>query len=660
MPTSSRPLVLRLTLRPTRLPHVRTLPTAYVQLFALAFLLATTILVYRVGLNGPFLLDDYAWNSKYSIKSIDAEELTDLMFSGGRLHDTTRGLGRISWVVTRYIYGETPYPFKVKNLLIHLCNGLLLYWFLLLCARVKEPQDDEYLKSALPLWVVAVWLLHPLHVSTVLYAVQHIVILSTFFSLIALIAYLKGRRLAARHPYAGFLLATTSVGSTVVLGLMAKETAALVPFQILLIELTLLARTPISAKNPVITKLLFAALWAAPLAAALIAFPFIGQDFMDGYAVRPFTAVERVLTEFHVVALYLKLLFIPIPGNMSLFHDSFPIIRSLDTSTALIAAVHAGLITGAVLLRRRAPWLSFGTLWFYLCHSLESTIFPLELVFEHRNYLASAGVLVATVWILLMLFRHVRTPLAKRAIVFSALALLSVNTLSRAQTWSELEKMLAVDYQSRPTSTRVLSNLAIMNANDGRLSIANRFLSELRATDPPSAGAEILSLLVNCAHPNSDAISTVHNAALQRLRHGILDAFTANTLARLIKAKMSGRCENLDTNAAHALLASASQNDRTRDDLGCLMAGIHSLFALSDNDLTSATHQLRRGIDICSRVDMTSLRMFLDAFLGQALRYESLEYVSPTLQDIAATSTTRHLMEAFPDWFEIQLDQAGD
>jgi hypothetical protein len=47
------------------------------------------------------------------------------------------------------------------------------------------------------------------------------------------------------------------------------------------------------------------------------------------------------------------------------------------------------LIALAIKQYRSWPYLSFGVLFFFLNHLIESSIIPLELVFEHRNYIPS-------------------------------------------------------------------------------------------------------------------------------------------------------------------------------------------------------------------------------------------------------------------------------
>jgi hypothetical protein len=118
-----------------------------------------------------------------------------------------------------------------------------------------------------------------------------------------------------------------------------------------------------------------------------------GASFQD----RPFGLEERLWTETRVLWHYLWWILAPQPGQLSLYHDAFPLSHGpLHPWSGLPAALGlAGLIGGAVLVRRRYPLLSFGILWFFVMQLLVSTVLPLELVFEHRNYLGSIGIFLA-------------------------------------------------------------------------------------------------------------------------------------------------------------------------------------------------------------------------------------------------------------------------
>ena len=54
-----------------------------------------------------------------------------------------------------------------------------------------------------------------------------------------------------------------------------------------------------------------------------------------------------------------------------------------------------------MFLRNKAPLVAFGGLFFLAAHSLESTFIPLEMYFEHRNYLPMFGVFICIAGLLL-------------------------------------------------------------------------------------------------------------------------------------------------------------------------------------------------------------------------------------------------------------------
>ena len=105
---------------------------------------------------------------------------------------------------------------------------------------------------------------------------------------------------------------------------------------------------------------------------------------------RPFTPFERLLTQPGVLLFYLSLLLYPSPARLSIDH-SFPLSTSLlqpwTTLPAILAV--AGLIVLGIASRKRWPLLSLAILFYFINHAVESSFIPLELVFEHRNYLPS-------------------------------------------------------------------------------------------------------------------------------------------------------------------------------------------------------------------------------------------------------------------------------
>jgi hypothetical protein len=101
---------------------------------------------------------------------------------------------------------------------------------------------------------------------------------------------------------------------------------------------------------------------------------------------------ERVLTQFRIVLYYVTLLIYPHPSRLNLDYD-FPISKTiLDPPTTLISIlIIAGLVGYSIWTAKKRPMISFCILWYFGNLVIESSIFPLEMVFEHRLYLPSVG-----------------------------------------------------------------------------------------------------------------------------------------------------------------------------------------------------------------------------------------------------------------------------
>ncbi|MFW5989077.1 MAG: tetratricopeptide repeat protein [Desulfosudaceae bacterium] len=112
--------------------------------------------------------------------------------------------------------------------------------------------------------------------------------------------------------------------------------------------------------------------------------------FLHGYDWRPFTLAERILTQPRLVLFYLSQLFYPLPSRLSITHDVV-LFRSLFSPWTTLPAIVLvfGLILAAWRLRRKFPLFAWAVLFFFINHLVESTVIPLELIFEHRNYLPS-------------------------------------------------------------------------------------------------------------------------------------------------------------------------------------------------------------------------------------------------------------------------------
>jgi tetratricopeptide (TPR) repeat protein len=101
---------------------------------------------------------------------------------------------------------------------------------------------------------------------------------------------------------------------------------------------------------------------------------------------------ERVFTQFRVVLHYLTLLAYPHPSRLNLDYD-FPFSKTFfDPITTFFSFLAvAGLIGYGICAARKKPILSFCILWYFINLAIESSIFPLEMVYEHRLYIPVVG-----------------------------------------------------------------------------------------------------------------------------------------------------------------------------------------------------------------------------------------------------------------------------
>ncbi|MGN2253513.1 hypothetical protein ACFWZ4_09055 [Frateuria sp. GZRe12] len=379
-------------------------------LMGLAFLLV--VIVYRAGLTGGWLFDDYpniVDNRGVQPAEASVSSLVRAALSSPS-SEFKRPLASLSFAANYLLSGLDPYWMKVTNLLIHLLNGLLVF---LLARRLFPLGDSSVLPGPMPrispqgldrdgllaALVATAWMVLPINLTGVLYVVQRMESMANAFVLLGLLGYVAGRqRMMAGGR--GLLLCAASVTVPAILGLLAKETAVMLPLYACLIEWVMLRfqRTSLSPEKDARVPLLFTCILAIPLAIGLAwMLPRILSP--AAFATRDFTLSERLFSEARIVVDYIVWSLLPTPEALSFYHDDFKVSTGLLTPWSTLASmVVLVLMAGAIFwFRRRRPLVALGLALYLGCHLLTGTILPLELVYEHRNYFASLGLLLAIV-----------------------------------------------------------------------------------------------------------------------------------------------------------------------------------------------------------------------------------------------------------------------
>ncbi len=159
----------------------------------------------------------------------------------------------------------------------------------------------------------------------------------------------------------------------------------------------------------------------------------------DAYAQRAFTLQQRVLTEPRVLLDYITWTLAPLPKFFSFFHDDYPFSKDLwdPWTTAPAIVLNIGLIGAALAIRNRRSIVALGILWFFAAHALTASFFPLELVFDHRNYFASIGLLLAAFDLLLPSRASAAMAVPRQVLVVGVCALCAFALALRTREWSD-------------------------------------------------------------------------------------------------------------------------------------------------------------------------------------------------------------------------------
>lgn len=431
-----------------------------------ALLVAATMLVLSPGLHGGFLFDDYSnllLATSWRVESGTLGEWWRAAFS-----DISGPIGRplalLSFALNYRLTGLDPYWMKVTGLGLHCLNGVLVW---VLCRSIfASLRAGPQLGPFAAFIVSAAWMLHPLQVSSALYIVQRMELGAQAGVLLALVAYMRARarQIEGREGWPWLLAAAAAI----LWGMGFKESALLAPGFMLLIEACVFRFAGPGRVSRTWITVYIVALVFALVGYVWIALAAIAPDGL--YAIRNFTPTERLLTQLPVLAMYIGQILLPRPDALTFYYDNFPISRDwLSPPATLYAALLlASLVSVAIACWRRYPLVPLGIGWFFVAHALTSNIIPLELAFEHRNYLALLGILLAIAQPLAALGRRLHAE-ARMCLALVSVLALAMLCVIQAASWGDPLRLAWTLENRNPHSPRAAYDLGVqmMHSADG-------------------------------------------------------------------------------------------------------------------------------------------------------------------------------------------------
>ena len=435
----------------------------------LALMMIATIAVYWPGLSGPLLFDDLA-----NLSPLQAWQNGDLGWKDVVFGNESGRFGRpISmslFLLSATSDGDLAWHLKFHSLILHCLSGLIVYFLALAMARRQSINSKKAIWLALA--VSAVWMLHPMFVSTVLYAVQRMAMLSAFFIFATMLAYFHSRLCLERgQTRLGWFLLFVVVPATTLLGTFSKENGLLALPLCGVIEWAYF-RSQHGRRRPVVVwAFLSVAVWL-PIFVVCALLVFNPEFFTAGYQNRHFTLIERLLTQSRVLFEYVGGLTIPQAPSFTLYRDDYPISTGLfspwTTTASLIGWVL--IVAFAIAVRRAIPGFAAGIGIFLVGHSMESGIFPLLMYFEHRNYMPGFGLLWAVgslvVFAAPRIALEMDNPQRLAYIAVAAFILvLAGSTFSRSLVWQSHEAIVEQSLKHYPDSRFARMEMANLDMN---------------------------------------------------------------------------------------------------------------------------------------------------------------------------------------------------
>ena len=366
----------------------------------------------------------------------------------------------LSLMVDVSLFGVDPGAMHRTNVVLHAAAAVLLFLALLRGTDALAP-------SAL---VAALFALHPLRVESVAWIAERKDVLSGFFWMLTLLAYLAFARGSTPLERATVFLAAA-------LAMLSKPMAVTLPVVLLLLD-----RWPLRRPEPLMRLALEKLpLFALSLGVALATFRIQSQLG----AVRSLEAIDlgaRVANAAIAAVSYLGKSFWPV--DLAIFYPHPAVLGRADTLLlpALCAAtLLAGITAVAAATARSRPYLLVGWLWYLV------TLLPVigivqvgdQALADRYTYLPTIGIAIALVWGARDVARSLRVPAALgAAVASSAVACLAALTWLQVPIFRDSRSVFAHALLVTDDNYYAHTALGRLERSEGRVEDAKRHLEE--------------------------------------------------------------------------------------------------------------------------------------------------------------------------------------
>ncbi len=434
-----------------------------------------TALVYSNTLDASWHMDDYeniVKNPGIHLKDLYPQSIIQSFHAsidGGLYKGDTlyRPVAMFSFALNWYWGQDKVIGYHLVNITIHILTAIFL--FLTVNTLLKSPNakvSGSNIRYQAALMCACLWAIHPINTSAVTYIVQRMASLAGLFYVTGLYFYLKYR--FSNSLWQKLLLITMYMISFA-LAFGAKQNSILLPASTLLLELIFFQEINwkiVFRPRVLITVLLIVFFLGTIFLIYAVNDP---HSFFSNDPTRPFTQIERLITQPRVICFYIYQLIYPAVTQFSMDHDLVLSTSFFSPWTTFPSIIFIfSLIGMGIATLKKYPLISFSLLFYFLNHLVESTFLNLELVFEHRNYIPSMFLFVPfSLWTVKILHTY-KQDKDKNFLLFLGFLIipfvffiLGLGTFLRNMDWKTEKTIWESAMEKAPGRARPYQNLSV-------------------------------------------------------------------------------------------------------------------------------------------------------------------------------------------------------
>ncbi len=362
--------------------------------------------------------DDRYVTENVMIKNLSFSGIQNVFFS---FHESNyHPLSLLSYMIEYFFFNYNPLVYHLTNLLLHLCNALLVFWIILLLSS----------NISVSFLTAIIFGIHPIHVESVAWISERRDVLYTLFFLGSLVCYLYYKRGRGMKYY---LLSIVLF----ILSLLSKAMAVVLPFILLLLDYFLNSSFN---KKELAKKIPFLAVSSIFLVITCLARHAAGDIQVQNKMAFLLDGLHNTI--FSIVFYITKLI---LPVKLSILYPEYNTFHFLFLVSPFIIVIFLILIFFSAKYTKK---IIFGSSFFLIC------LLPVLLVPSRSSwgpndryvYVASIGLLYIVSECFIWALRKINTVCVHnvrflRSVIFGisiiVIGILAVLTWDRCKVWKD-------------------------------------------------------------------------------------------------------------------------------------------------------------------------------------------------------------------------------